>query len=54
VSTLFTYNLGTGVQTAVALDGAAPTRMAVINDEIYIHVREVLRPKLMIGLVTPK
>ena len=53
-SSLFAYGLDTGLQTAVALNGAAPTRMAVINDEIFIRVREVLRPKLMVGVVTPK
>ncbi|MCJ8271677.1 MAG: hypothetical protein MJK04_20045, partial [Psychrosphaera sp.] len=51
---LFSYSLCTGEKTAVALDGGVPTRMIVINDEVYIRVREVLRPKLMIGNVTKK
>jgi DNA-binding winged helix-turn-helix (wHTH) protein len=53
-STLFVYDLATGVQTTVALDGAAPTRMVTINNEVYVRVREVLRPKLMVGDVVPK
>jgi hypothetical protein len=53
-SMLFAYDLGTGEQSAVELDGAAPTRMAVIDDKIFIRVREVLRPKLMVGVVSPK
>lgn len=50
--TLFTYDLVSSEQTQVHLPGADPTRIEVINGEIFIRTRQLLRPKIMVGELT--
>lgn len=48
-STLSSFDFTDRSVNQVRVDGSDPTKVEVINDEIFIRTRQLLRPKIMIG-----
>ncbi len=42
-------DLNTGMQTTLRSGEVTPSRIAVINEQLFIRVKQILRPKLLLG-----